>query len=537
MRMTRFNGISVGLAALLLVMAGILPGARAQTGQPFHLTIVHSSEHHAHVEQFQLPNQPVQGGMPRRATLVERWRAENPNMVLLDAGDVMQGTLYFNQYAGQADLYFMNAMRYDAMVLGNHEFDKGQEALAALADNAQFPLLSANIDFSGSPLLQGKVAPYTVLNVGGQKVGVIGLTNEETGIASSPGPGIAIARVVEAASRAVAELQGQGVDKIIALTHIGYEKDKYLASAVDGLDVVVGGHTETLLGDKADLPPFERDPDGPYPTVVKGRSGDPVLVVHANIWGRYLGKLDVDFDADGRAVGWGGGLTFLGEDIPEDPALAAKVQEFAAPIAALKETVVGSAAVDLNGERDRVRKGETNLGDLVADAMLEKTGPTGAQVAIMNGGGIRTSIPAGQVTLGQVLEVLPFGNALIVFDLPGSALRKALENGLSRVAEGAGRFPQVSGLHFSYDPNAPPGARLTSIEVRNEDGYQPLDEDALYRVVTNDFMQKGGDDYTAFAAGRNVLVLDFLIADTVAEYIGAHSPVSPQVDGRILPAP
>lgn len=526
--------------ALLAILALVPPAAAARVSAQtpaFHLTIAHSSEHHAHVEQFQLPNQPLQGGMPRRATLVERWRADNPNLILLDAGDVMQGTLYFNQYSGLADLYFMNAMRYDAMVLGNHEFDLGQAALAAFVDNATFPLVSANIDFSGSELLRGKIAPYVVLGVSGKRVGIIGLTNGETAFASSPGPGITIGPVVEAARTAVAELQAQGVNKIVALTHIGYEKDLALAAAVDGLDVVVGGHTETLLGSPGLLPAFERRPHGPYPTLASSPSGEPVLVVHANIWGRYLGKLEVDFDDQGRALSWGGGLTFLDEDIPEDPVLADKVQEFAAPIAVLKQTVVGAAAVELVGERERVRKGETNLGNLVADAMLAKTRTTGAQVAIMNGGGIRTGIPAGEVTLGQVLEVLPFGNALVVFDLAGADLRTALENGVSRAAESSGRFPQVGGLRFSYDPAGAPGSRLASVEIGSlAEGFQPLDDAAEYRLVTNDFLHKGGDEYTVFTSGRSVLLLDFLIADTVAEYIAANSPVSPRVEGRIRQA-
>jgi 5'-nucleotidase len=424
------------------------------------------------------------------------------------------------------------------MVLGNHEFDLGQEALAAFADQATFPLLSANIDFTGSDLLRGKIAPYVVLTVSGERVGIIGLTNEETGIASSPGPGIAIGPVVEAARGAVTELRAQGVNKIVALTHIGYEKDLALAAEVDGLDVVVGGHTETLLGSPDELPAFERRPHGPYPTVVRSPSDSPVLVVHANIWGRYLGRLEVDFDDEGRALSWGGGLTFLGDDIPEDPALAEKVQEFAAPIAVLEQTVVGTAAVGLVGERDRVRRGETNLGNLVADAMLAKTQTAGTRLAIMNGGGIRTSIPPGEVTLGQVLEVLPFGNALVVFDLSGAELREALENGVSRVADASGRFPQVGGLRFSFDPAAAPGSRVTSVETGSlAEGFQPLDEAADYRLVTNDFLFKGGDEYTVFANGRNVLLLDFLIADVVADHIAATSPLSPQVEGRIRASP
>jgi 5'-nucleotidase len=200
----------------------------------------------------------------------------------------------------------------------------------------------------------------------------------------------------------------------------------------------------------------------------------------------------------------------------------------------LKRETIGTAAVELVGDRNAARRSETNFGDLICDAMLEQTAASGAQIALMNGGGIRSGIKAGSVSLGQVLEALPFGNTLVVLDLPGSAIRRALDNGVSRVDEGAGRYPQVGGLRFVYNPSRPAGSRLSRVEVGSlASGFRPLDDAATYRLVTNDFMLGGGDDYSALAAGTNVLQLDFLIADVVADYIRAHTPVAPAAEGRI----
>jgi len=211
------------------------------------------------------------------------------------------------------------------------------------------------------------------------------------------------------------------------------------------------------------------------------------------------------------------------------------VATFAEPIEDLKNTVIGQAAVDLEGTRALVRSQETNLGNLICDAMLWKTIPENTQICLQNGGGIRASIPAGDVTMGQVLEVLPFGNQIATFGLKGSDVWAALENGVSQHEEQGGRFPQVGGLKYTFDPNQAVGSRIVSVEVKNADGsYSPIDLDAVYQVAANDFMRGGGDGYDMFANNAiDAYDSGAVLADAVAEYIGANSPVSPAVEGRI----
>ncbi|WP_029214760.1 bifunctional metallophosphatase/5'-nucleotidase [Kallotenue papyrolyticum] len=515
------------LLALVCLLAGA-PVALAQDGPAYVLRVLHTNDHHARIEPAMVGDKPF-GGVARRKTLIDRLRAEGGNQLLLDAGDVFQGTLYFNQYKGQADLFFYNAMGYDAMAIGNHEFDAGQQPLADFIAGATFPVLSANISVAATSPLAGKIRPWVIKEVGGERIGIFGLTTEETAILSNPGPGVTFTSPVEAARRAVAELQGQGINKIIALTHVGLPVDQSLARQVAGIDLIVGGHSHT---------PLDGQPGavGPYPLLEKAPDGTNVVIVTDWEWGKWLGDIRVGFDAEGRVTNWQGQPIPVDESIPPDPAFEAKVREYAVPLEQLKATPVGEAAVPLNGNRADVRSKETNLGNLIADAMLDKTRPDGGQVAIMNGGGIRASIDAGPVTLGEVLEVLPFGNTIARVDLTGAQLRQALENGVSQVEQGAGRFPQVAGMRFTYNPAAPAGNRVVSVEILQNGSYVPLDPNATYRVITNNFMLGGGDGYAVFTQGANKLDTGFILADVVADYIRARSPVNPQVEGRIQTA-
>ena len=513
------------LMVIALLMA-LVPTAWAEG--PITVTILHTDDTHAHLESFEPFKQPLQGGVARRYTAIQQVKAEGGNVILVDAGDAFQGTLFFNQWQGEEEAYFMNALGYQAMAVGNHEFDSGPEALAAFIQKANFPVLSANVDVSAEPALAGLIQPYTILEVAGEKIGVFGLTTESAAYISSPGPNVVFNDVVESAKATVAELEAQGINKIIALTHIGYNEDMALAAAVDGIDVIVGGHSHTLLGDMEGA-------KGPYPTVVTSPGGDTVLIVHAYEWGKYLGRLDVTFTADGKVESYSGAPIFIDESIAEDETIAADVARFAEPIEALKATIVGQTAVDLEGTRELVRSQETNLGNLICDAMLWKTATENTQICIQNGGGIRASIPAGDVSMGQVLEVLPFGNLIATFGLKGSDVWAALENGVSRYEDQKGRFPQVGGLRYTFDPSQPAGSRIVSVEVKNPDGsYSPIDLDAVYKVVSNDFLRHGGDGYDVFAENAiDPYDAGALLADAVAEYIGTYSPVSPAVEGRI----
>ena len=226
--------------------------------------------------------------------------------------------------------------------------------------------------------------------------------------------------------REVKILQSQGVNKIIALTHIGLAEDVKLAAAVEGVDVYVGGHSHTLLSNTG------KDAGGPYPIVVKRPSGDPVLVVQSYYAGIYFGDLEVTFNEKGVPISWKGDTVLLDSKIPQDQQLAVMVAKLAEPLQVFRQKEVGITSVELIGNRDVCRYEECNLGNLISDALLYATRKQKTQIAFQNGGGIRTSIPQGKINLGQILEVLPFSNNISVFGLKGSDVRLALENGVSR---------------------------------------------------------------------------------------------------------
>ncbi|WP_234396896.1 5'-nucleotidase C-terminal domain-containing protein [Bacillus massiliglaciei] len=498
--------------------------------QELDLTIMHTNDTHAHLDDI-----------PRRFTAVEEIREQSADSLLLDAGDVFSGTLYFNQYLGQADLEFMNKLGYDAMTFGNHEFDRDSKTLAAFVKKAAFPFVSANIDFTkdpelsglakneiGTPGENGHIYPASIREVGGQQVGIIGLTTEDTEFLASPGENIVFENAAAKTKETIAALEEKGINKIIVLSHLGYYADQKLADEVEGIDVIVGGHTHTLL----------TEPEIAHP------DSQPTVIVQAGEYGQYLGKLDVAFNPEGIVTKWNGELIDVtaqneaGEYIyAENEWAKERLAELSGPLEEMKKEVVGSTSVTLDGERSNVRTKETNLGNLVTDAMLAKAKQSvNATIAMQNGGGIRASIDEGDITLGEVLTALPFGNTLVTVDLTGEQVLAALEHSVSKVEEEAGQFMQVSGVHFKYDPAMPAGERVFDVQVEEESNMTDLDLTKTYTVATNAFVADGGDGYTMFKEAKDageiheLLYVDY---DVFTEYLAANSPVSPKAEGRI----
>jgi 5'-nucleotidase / UDP-sugar diphosphatase len=530
----------VVLSASLLAV--LVSGAvMAQDEETFELTVIHTNDEHSHHD----PNSSGDGGQARLATVIDQIRASAANSVLLDAGDRFTGTLYHQQWRGQDNAQIMTLLGYDAMALGNHEFDDGDDILAAFIGAVDFPVLSANLTVAEDSPLNGTFAASAVLDVNGEPVGVIGLTTADTANIASPGEGTTFdAAYADVVNAVAAELTEQGINKIILVSHIGYNADVELAASLTNVDVIIGGHSHTLLSNA-----YTAANGVGYPTEVTGANGEAMVVAQAGGGdGLYLGRLELEFDAAGALISYGGDTVLLSRYITPNADVETLLAELSAPIEELRATPVGDTAVFLDGSRNNCRAMECNLGNLITDAMRAETG---AQIAITNGGGIRSSIPVGEdtpedlmmedsltVTLGDVLTVLPFGNLVATMELSGADVIAALENGVSAVGtdSGTGRFPQVSGIRYTFDPAQEVGSRIVSVEIANEDGsFSAIDEAAIYSVATNDFMRRGGDGYTVFAENA-INAYDFgrPLDAVVAEYIRNNSPVSPMLDGRIV---
>ncbi len=518
----------LAILVLLVLVAGVV-GAQ----DTYELTIMHTNDVHGHHE----PQRNGDGGAARQATVVQQIRAEGGNSLLLDAGDRFTGTLFHVQHRGQDSVQIMNAIGYDAIVLGNHEFNEGSEKLAEFVQALDSPTVSANIDFSEDPYLAGLVAPSIVLDVGGESIGIIGLTTPETVILNLPSKDLVFHdNLAEITQEQVDSLSAQGINKIVLLSHLGYAPDLEVAQAVSGVDIVVGGHTNTFLSNTY------AGALGEYPTVLESASGEPVLVVQANTKTIYLGRLDVEFDGAGILTDWDGDAILLSRYISPDPAVGELIAGLAAPIAELTSQPVGETSVALTGTSPRLcRIEECLLGNVITDAMLENTG---ADIVIQNGGGIRADIAQGSVSLGDVLNVLPFGNLISTLELTGADVLAALENGVSQVTVddngnplvdgAAGRFPQVAGMRYTFDATQEAGSRIVSAEVMSEEEFSALDPEAVYRVATNDYMRSGGDGYAILVTNAmNPYDQGSPLDQVVADYIAANSPLSAALEGRI----
>jgi len=505
--------IKIVSCIILISIFSILsaPGCNTDEQQQSLITILHVNDTHAHLDDI-----------ARYAYEVEQIRNDtgDNNVLLFHSGDVFAGTPYYSVYHGQADLWFMDYLKYDAMCLGNHEFDNGTAPVVDFIKNAEFPVLCANFDFTDIESLANTVKPCITIDRNGIKYGIFGLTTEETGVIASPGPGIIINNHIEAAKKVVDYLKSKQINRIIALTHLGWDVDMELAKTVEGIDIIIGGHSHTV-------------PDQ-YPTAVT-EDNTPTLVVQAGCFDGYLGQINAVFNKEGVIQSWDGSrLITIDEKIPENSICTAKLDKYREPLQKYMNEVIGKTLVDLDGEREHIRTCETNLGDLVADAMLDKARSVNAQIAIFNGGAVRTSIAAGDISLWNVMEVLPFNNYLECVDLTGEQVIAALENGLSQVEQVKGRFPQVAGLRFQWDSSEPPGKRVKKVEVTSPAGYEEIKPETVYRIATNDYMVQGGDDYIMMKNGENINNLGFMLYEVVAEYIKSNSPLNIATDNRII---
>lgn len=487
----------------LLVVVALLPVALGSaSAEP--ITLLHFNDFHA---QMALAEEGKLGGIARLATAVEQVKRENSvrapqaTTMVLVAGDAVQGTPMSTLFRGEAEFKCLNLLPVDAMCLGNHEFDYGLPNLHRLIDLARFPVLAANIR---RKVDDTRVFPgVEVRSFGSERAVIIGLTTPETAVTTMPSnvANLKFEDPVEVARTLCRRIMGQRDHLIIALTHLGFEDDVKLAQAVPDLDVIIGGHSHTYLAE---------------PKIVGN-----TIVVTAEAWGRYLGRLDLEVSG-GKVTSHRWGLMPMDSSVPPRADVQAVVDHYSELMGAALQKVVGHTAVFLDGERANVRSRETNLGNLITDAMRAVSG---AQICFQNGGGIRASIEAGPITMADILKVLPFGNEVATIELTGQQIMQVLAIAAAK-EPGDGGFLQLSGLKVVYS-----GGKVESATLA--DG-SPLDPAGVYRVGASDFLMQGGDGYTPFTEGRNLYMVGTKLDTAVVSYLTEHGTVSPQVEGRIV---
>jgi len=490
---------SVAIIAVVACQLLWLPGLRAEQQ---YVTILHFNDSHGHLLPFEQDGKTV-GGLARMATMVDETRAWNdPHNVptlFLNAGDVLQGTPLSTVFHGKPDFMCLNLMDLDAMAIGNHEFDFGQDNLQQLMKVAQFPVLSANVQYTniGELLL---APPLIKCTLGSQEAIIFGLTTPDTATESDPKKvrGLAFLDPVATARGIVDDYRGQ-VGFFIALTHLGKDADIKLAEAVPEIDLIIGGHSHDVID----------------PPLTVGNT----IICQAGSYGVYLGQLDMLVE-DGEITKWRGFLRAVDERHPERTDVKETIDYYARQLDKEIRQVIGTAKVPLNGEREDIRSKETNLGNLLADIAREFAQ---ADVALLNGGGIRASIGPGPITVEDIMKVLPFGNQLATVELTGAQLRAVLEFDAALPAQHGG-FLQVSGLKLTIADG-----KVAEVTV----GGNPLEPTKTYSVATNDFLLSGGNGYTMFAEGQNPCYVGSTLSAIVIDALRERGQVAPQIEGRI----
>lgn len=573
--------LMVLLTALLTALCLFSCASNSSSGKTT-ITLLHTNDSHSHLESFTPLGEPEQGGVARRKTVIESIRNEvgQDQVLLVDAGDFYQGTTFYNAWQGSADIMVLNDLGYDVVTLGNHEFDLGPVELARAIDGENIdiagisyptealsaPIVSTNLDVSAEPALLGKILPSVIIEKGGEQIAVLGVTTPLLNNISLCGPSIAVEDYLPSVQAQIDLLTSQGINKIILLSHVGYQEDIVMVPQLSGVDVVVCAHDHSLLlpessyRDGAPLHYLADKVVGDYPTITNDEQGYPVILVSAYEWGKLLGRIDITFDQAGHISAWSGAPIAISAEIDEESELADNVARYQEPMADFSSVIIGEVETYFDGQRNPgLRSQEMPLGNLVSDAILN-IGSTydSAVAAIINGGAVRTSLPLCVdpsfdlppylVTFGDALSVLPFGNSITTIDVTGSELVSALDNGLTwafdeetMTTRSSGAFPQISGMQLTYcaatvndmrNGTTPPascpesliaGGVTTSLQIAGE----AVNLDSTYRIATNNFLADGGDYYQSlqqacrrpngYCVDSGILALDALIGTITAE--------------------
>jgi len=480
------------------------------------VVILHTNDFHGNLVPVIDANKNSVAGAAREATIINSVRSAfgKDHVLLVDDGDAIQGATVANLFQGKSVTDAYNAMGYDVATLGNHEWDYGQQVLKDRIADAKFVYVNSNL--TGTNL---GWKSNVIKNVAGINIGLFGLMTSDYPIIVTPSSqtNVSVQDPIASAKTQVADLKAQGAQYVVALSHCGYENggaplDPAIAAGAPGINLIIGGHSHTVLKTAA----------------MVGKT----MITQTGTAGAYVGKEVIDFTTyQGKVTAQSVSYELVPTltSVPENPAIKAIVDGYNSQLTAKLSVVIGKALVALDGERANVRTKETNLGNYVADWMRISTG---ADIAFMGGGSIRVSVPAGDVTVGSIYNVLPFDNFLEILEIKGSTLKAALENSVSAYPAQLGAFAQISGFSFTFDPSKPKGSRVVSI---TRDG-KPMDMDATYKLAVQDYNAIGGDGYSMLIGAKIVYKSSEWNRDGMVAYIMAHPEINPTVEGRITVA-
>lgn len=514
-----FHSSKASLLSWLLVLALIFSCFACEKkpteptiAKPKKLTILYFNDFHGHLLPFKAKyrDKHASGGVAKMAKLIKEIRAKNKkkaiDTIVLAGGDVVQGTPISTSFEGEAEVKALNAMGLTAMVAGNHDFDFGFDKLLKLTEMAQFHIVSASIyEYNGSkPIFK----PYFIKQtINGLRLGLIGLTTKETPMTTHP-KNVAVLRFVDPslAVQAYIEKLAPKTDLLVVLSHVGLKEDKKLARSFPDIDIIVGGHTHTVI-------------EKPL------RIGN-ALICQAGAKGLYLGRLDLEIVGDHVTV-LHSELIPITHKIEDDPAVKKIVDGYEKMLNEELQKPLGKVETLLDGERANVRTNETNLGNFVADRMRETTN---SDIALLNSGAIRASILPGEINLRDIIHAFPMNNTLVTMRLTGEQVYQVLKRSVNKWASSTpddldGGFLQVSGIQIVVNDQG----KLQKVKVNGSE----LSMKNKYKVVTGDFLASGGDGYKELQQGKKIYDTGITFHDLFVTYLNNNRSIDAKVDGRI----
>lgn len=540
-----------------------------------NVTILHTNDIHSRFVSFDSKMKPCDntngqqsnkcwGGAARRLTAIKQMRSKYENVLLLDGGDQFQGTLWYTILKWKPISEIVSAMKYDAMSFGNHEFDDGlihndkklgDIGLVPYLQKVNATFVATNLESTSDSPMKSLYKKYHIVEVGGQRFGIVGYITPETKSISHPGDTLTFKDEIESLKSAVQELKDMGINKIMAIGHSGIDIDKKICEEVKGVDVVVGGHTNTFL--YTGTPPSKPEPDGVYPIAFATDENGYCLVVQDYAFGKYLGFLQVEFDDSGVIKSWNGNPILIDNKFEEDEQIKTILGQYEPMINDFQKSVIGRTAVTLNGSRWQCRLRECNFGNVFTDAMiysyLQKRwdnpkkfgfGWATSAIAIVNSACWRDfeAESMQNLTMADMFNTLVYANTVELIQIHGKHLWSALEHSVFDIEKSKddphGKFLQVSGLKVKYNMQQPSGSRVQSVMVKCANCtipiYKPLEMEKAYSVVTISFLKKGGDGFDMIK--NNLLYsdgLETLDIDVMQEYVKKHSPLTTGLEGRI----
>lgn len=491
-----------GCAALLFLAAQDLCAEK--------LVLVHTNDTHSQID----PTDKGMGGIQRRKVVVDSIRAEHPDMVLVDAGDAVQGTLFFTLYGGEVEMKMMNELGYDYAILGNHDFDNGMEALARNLKESKSQWISTNYDVDGS-LIAPYFKPYVIRETGGKKVGIIGLNLDPEGMISEGNyDGVRYLDAIKAANATAWHLKhNEKVDLVVAVTHVGYNEvppsDRDIAAASEDIDVILGGHSHTLIK------------PGSGDEWVTNSVGRPVLVAQNGKSGGYVSEVTIDLDSIGTALP-------RYKQIAIDSRLDARVDHrLDSILAPYRKGVDEMMGKKIGKSASELSNAEAPLLNFLSDFCLDEAAKLvdgKVDLALMNKGGIRRSLPKGDITQGQIIMMQPFDNRIVVEEIKGSDLAEAFDVMASRGGDGVSR-----GVEAVFDPST---RKCTSVTINGA----PIDPERIYRLATIDYLANGGDYMKPLTRGTQIAKSSRVVYADLIDYIKSIKKIKPRTEVRMRPA-